>query len=422
MRWRLTQPVMAGVAGVLGMAPAAGAQASDGAAHDEIRSISARVLADSRTRSSLMSDGGAGYDESFFIAGEGDSFRLTAGAVVQFRYQYFRRRSEPNESGFSVSSLRLLFGGHIREDISFLIRMGLTGTRQVPGFAERSIEGAAEVERAYMQFRLDPNWSLRAGVQVFYLTRESEHAPQDQLGVNASPMNSVFGAGSFEGVQLHARYEHVRAWFTFGDGLRSDNTDLGDPGAADAALSFKGDWKIAGEWERFSEFTSFPGSEFAAMLGAGVHWEDGAEVGDPEEDLTLWLFVAELSFEGDGWNVYAALNVARDDFESITERTDLGFVVQGGVFVASRLELFGRFDGVYPDPDRDVDAERFRSIAVGFNHYPFGHTVNAKLSVDVISFLDDVEGSLVQPSDGTGVLAGTRSGDFGVRVQFTLAF
>ncbi len=396
---------------------------------DEVRALVAEMIADADNRTNLLQSGSTGgHDGRFFISSPDGDFTLRPGGLIMFRYTYNHREdSDPDidndEMGFRMARARLWFGGAVFDTFNYFIRMQFSGRKPGRDLEDEEVNGIAIVDRAWVGFDLDDNWSLRLGQQVSELTRENEHSPDAILGVAASATDSVFGGGGFQGVQLHGRWDDYRVWFTFSDGLRTINTDFDNPDEADYAFSFKGDYKFAGEWSQFSKFTSFRGSDFGAMLGFGFHYEDGGEVGDPVADsLELLMAILEFSVEADGWNFYTAFYYAHDNFETNGKKDDFGFVAQGGYFVTENLEPYARFDAVIPDEDREMEDDEFRTITAGFNYYPFPGTIAAKFSFAALWFLDDERGSLVSPSTNVGVLESRDDDQFAIQAQFSLAF
>ncbi len=390
---------------------------------DEIRTVVAEMLVDAEARSSLLQDEAtAGYDGKFFLASPDGDFRLNIGGLLQFRYTFNHREVEGETEGFELSRSRIWFTGEVYDSISFYLRGQFSGTYKIEGFEEASDSGALVLDRAWIKFKFDDVWSLAIGQQVSQMTRENEHAPQDQLGVASSPTDSVFGLGGFMGAELHARGENTRAWFTVSNGGRVVRSDFDNPRNADYALSVKVDHKFAGEWGQFSNFTSARGSEFAVMIGAGVHYEQGAVVGAPAMSTDLLLAVAELSFEGNGWNAYAQFQYAYDNVESPNFGSDIGFVVQGGYYIADPIEIYGRFDMVIPDNDRAVENDVFQTLTAGFNYYVFPGSNALKFSTDLTYFFNAESTSIVSPNTNTSVLASAEDNQFAVRVQLSLLF
>ncbi len=412
---------------VVAAAPAIGQGALDAGSEGDTRAIVAAMLADAGTRSSVLQSGpSAGHDGGFFIQSADGAFRLSAGGVLQFRYAYnhLTGSGEDDESGFFFPRVRLWLNGTGPGPLSYRVRGQFSGSNK-EGFAEeRTIGGFFELDQAWANIKLSDHWGLRLGQQSSEFSRENDLAPQDQLGVNASPTDSVFGFGGYQGVRLAYQGDDARLFLTFSDGMRNKNSDYDDPRNADFALTAKGDWLIAGEWSRFGDFTSRPGSEFAMMLGSGIHWENGADVGDPARNLSLLGAIAELSLEGNGWSLYSAFHYFRNTFLRTGDEhfDDYGLVVQGSLYLTDRIEPFVRFDAVFADADRPERNQDFRTITAGLNYYPFPGSSAVKASLDVMYMLDDEADALVNPSSNTGVQASTGDDQLAFRAQVTVVF
>ncbi len=376
---------------------------------------------DAAMRAALLADA-ASYPA--FVPEDFPSF--TIGGLLQTRYTISHVEDSDDVTGFSIPRARLWIKGEVTESIGYYVRGQFSGEQAVPFFEEAQIDGILELDRAYISFALSENYSLRAGQQVFEMSRENEHAPQDQLGVNASATDSVFGLGAFKGIQLHGRFEDWRFWGTYNDGSRNTNTSWAADGQADFGLTGKVDYKFSGEWSQFGQFTSFRESDFAAMIGLGAHWEDGAVAGDPAAETQLFQLVTELSLEGNGWNFYGAFHWSHNDFQMPMFVDDFGVVAQGGYFVTDDVELYGRYDVVLPDSERaDNPMERggiFQTLTAGCNHYITPASNSLKLSGDVVYFFDSEADSLVQPSDRTSVRASDEGGQFAFRLQISAQF
>lgn len=409
------------------MCQAAPDPAADAPTEAEVRLIASEAIADARTRDTLQPGSlHAGHDGVFFIAGDDGRFRLNVGGLVQFRYAYTHRSGsgEDDDQGFFFPRVRLWFNGSIAEGVTFRIRGQFSGTEKVGYAQERTVGGQLELDQAWVNLRLNDRWGLRFGQQASEFSRENELAPQDQLGVNASPTDATYGFGGYEGVRLAYQDDALRVFATYSDGMRNKNTDYTDPRNADFAMTLKAECLLAGAWSRFNDFTSRPGEEFAMMLGAGVHWENGAEIGDPAERTSLLGGIVELSLEGDGWTLFGAGHAFRNTFLSPDGRGlyDYGLVVQGGVYLAERIEPFVRFDAVFPDSDRVSRNQEFKTLTAGFNYYPFPGSNAAKFSFDIMYMFDDEAGSLVNPSSNAGVLASNSDDQLTIRAQFSLVF
>jgi len=129
---------------------------------------------------------------------------------------------------------------------------------------------------------------------------------------------------------------------------------------------------------------------------------------------------ADFSFVGDGWNAYAAGIWRNMDVSAVTSTDDFGVILQGGVFITDVDEIFGRYDGFFPDDF--AGATDFNSVTFGWNHYFSPESHAAKLTVDCTYHFDAVTGSGIKTSDGHNLLADTNDGQIGIIAQVQLVF
>ncbi len=434
---------------------------------DEVRAIVSEMLADAENRSSLLAAGGGGHDGGmFYLADSSGNFRLNVGGQIQFRYYLnFRDDTEvggnsgpnalPNrenddfESGFQTSNTRLWFTGNIVDPNLYY---NVTANFGRDG-------GDFNLEEAYAGYKWDNGFSFQWGQFVLPFLREKLVAQWYQLAADRSLTDITFDQGYSQGVQLGYAAEEFRAMLAFSDGFRSQNSEFGSVnstagnfgftgqgGESDWAITARAEIKFAGAWDQFKDFTSMPESQFAAMLGIAGHIEGSAndilvEGGDPtdptddfESETRFGGWTVDLSFEGDGWNLYFAGNGAYTDNSSSSNApagfddsiTDYGLVAQGGFFFPDTdWELFARYDGIFADDERptatnDSD-ETFSTVTVGTNYYWSGHA--AKFTFDVQYFIDNANDGLNTVTNREiGYLGSGEDGEVTVRFQFQLLF
>jgi phosphate-selective porin len=458
-----TMHLLAGAA--VGLAVAATASANTASmSTDEIRAIAAQAIADAETRTSLLQSGTAGYDSNdggFFIGSADGSFRLGITGYTQLRYNLNfgdddRAQFDDFESGFNMPNTVLIFHGQTHENIEFKIR---------GNFGEG---GNFTLEDAFGQWNFGNNMYLRFGQFKAPFLREELVDDSMQLAVARSLTNEIFNQGRSQGVEFGYRGDDFGIALMFSDGFRSANSGFATPaafpfaddglgnivpvspfgyalqggGSGDFALTARGEWKFAGTWDQFDDFTFMPGNEFGGMLGLAAHVElsgDNETITDPltgdgfDGDTTLWGWTLDLSVGGDGWNAFAAVyglhnrtevDVLNGGGSFDFDTDDYGFVVQGGIFIPNTdFELFARYDGVLVDDDeRDPNDtpgfEDFVSqVTVGGNYYLHGHA--AKFTLDLTYFFEEVN-----PLAGNDATNNYLGGDdeFAVRAQFQFAF
>ena len=173
---------------------------------------------------------------------------------------------------------------------------------------------------------------------------------------------------------------------------------------------------LAGRWKALKDFTSFPDDEPTIALGAGILYEDQDRVDPADVDWTLLRWTVDVAMEMGGANLFAAL-VASHRAEEGQETLDQdGLVVQGGVFVTDKWELFAQ----YLWGDADGEAVDLRVVTIGVNRYVVYHRL--KWTADVGLGLSEVGG--FWSSTGAGWRR-DRTGEDGqvvVRAQLQLLF
>jgi hypothetical protein len=316
---------------------------------------------------------------------------------------------EDTTTGFQARRTKIWAKGNVAENWGF----------KVQGNFNRD-GGDFELEDAYITNDINDSWSWQFGQFRLPLLREDSVSSANQLAVERSLTNEVFRQNRSQGVQFNYTGDAFRFMGAFSDGLRTQNTDFNSMAEADYALTGRFEWKWAGDWAQFEDFTSWQGDDNAGMLGAAIHYQGGGETGGPTADIDVLRATADISFEGNGWNAFGAFIYDDTEPDGFDSTTNYGWLVQGGVFLNEQWELFGRYDMTMPDDDLDLDD--FSTITAGVNYYitPQSHAV--KFTGDVQYFLDEVDGGLTVITTGAGNLPDDSDGQFVIRLQFQLVF
>jgi hypothetical protein len=157
------------------------------------------------------------------------------------------------------------------------------------------------------------------------------------------------------------------------------------------------------------------------MVGGALHWQSGGDT-VATSDTDLWMATIDGTMEGAGWNVYAAGIYRNIDPNPGSEVKDMGFLIQGGFFVAPQWELFGRYDITMPDDDRTGSEQDFSTITLGVNHYVVPESHVAKATIEFIYFLDNPSESIVPTSTLTPLLPSDSDSQWSILGQFQLVF
>lgn len=388
------------------------------AAHAESESDAAMARL-AELRAGATAAPAAGHDGSAFYVGSDDgAYKLKVGGMMQFRY-VLNFRDEPTDTdedvtnGFQLRRTRLEFAGNvINKDTTFLVQTDFNRSG-----------GTATVLDAWVRHALNESWGLRFGQFKLPLLREELVSGKRMLAADRSITNGVFTQARSQGVQIEYDGDRARFAAAFSDGLNTLNTDFDSSSEADYALTGRVDVRFAGDWKQFADFTSWRGSDFAAMLGAAAHWQGGGSTGGTT-DTDVLEYTVDLSLEGNGWNAFGAFIGRNTDPSGGEEADDFGVVVQGGVFLTQKTELFARYDVVIPDDNRGSGDEDFSTVTVGVNHYFVEKSHAAKFTADLLYFLDAQADSsaLVGRSTGVGLLPDAEDGQVAARFQFQLLF
>lgn len=425
--------------GLGGTALAADQQAWSGVNADEVRAIVAEMLSDAQTRSSLLANGAtAGYDKNFFLASADGNFRLNVSGIIQFRYIVNYRESgarnplppaavvDDISPGFQIRRTKLNFEGNIFDPNLFY---------RVRGDFQRN-NGNFNLDYAYAGYKFENGFTATWGQFRVPFNNEELVGDQYQLAVERSLISSIFGEDYSQGVMLGWEGEYLRAAVSATNGFASRNQDF-NAHNADYALTGRLEWMFAGAWNDFKQFTSPQGSQFAGKVGGAVHWEESRDDPAIANRTQNLRYTADASVKGDGWNLYGAFHGAHTADEVNPSFDDFGFLAQGGIYITDKLEPFARYEFLYPDRDRTVNAvtgtggnRNLHVVTGGVNYYFYGQA--AKFTFDTVWIINDsrfndfttgqAPGFVNPINTGTGLLTGTGRNQLAFRVQFQLLF
>ncbi|MDX2119047.1 MAG: hypothetical protein SFY96_12775 [Planctomycetota bacterium] len=438
---------------------------------DQSRAYSAELAADAQTRSSLLAPAASGSN-GFTISDQSGNYKLTIGGTVQFRYTLDSRsdgvqgtgpgatnvnKDDSLTMGFNNPITRLSFSGNIHNpDLTFKVSALVSGASQNTfdnsGNQSGTTNSGFVLEDAYGQYKYDNGMYVKWGQFKLPTVREEIVGDEYSLAAGTSVINGLFTPGRTQGIEVGYTAESFRMMADFGDGVTSANTDYNSRFEADYALSLRGEFKFAGDWSRFNDFTSFRSQDFAAMVGGGIHWEQGGNSGngDNASNATLGnestLYTLDGSLEGAGWNAFAAFTGTTTDGDARNSISTYSLLIQGGVFVSEQAEIFARYEGIFADSEstgvgagNELDPSDFHFLTVGANYYIIPDSHAAKVTADAVISLNENAGLVnnavqtastqnigpfIRGGGGTnnGVLGDGDSGEVALRLQFQLLF
>jgi hypothetical protein len=359
------------------------------------------VLRDAQRRSAILAGeapAGAGYDGGFFI--RSGAFELRPSIAALFRHTATwadaagARGEDVTESGFEIRRIDLKLGGTaFSPDLEYAIIW------KTPREGGRPV-----LDEAFILWRPGGGpWGFKLGQFDDNVYQEFNVGFKRQLAAEKSLLNEVMMEGCFDIVQgaalvYGAADKPVRLDVALHDGALSMNTPYFDSPSDVAVrehfgLSGRAEWKLAGQWKDYRDFSARDAREDLLVLGIGA-------------DITQGIF-ADAGGAGTGGNrTFAALDVQWElarpkigifgavvcDHTSFhgpeEDRLNWGALVQAGWAIDRRWEVFLRYDIMFLDDEfLPAGAEDvFHEITTGVTYFlspdgSFGH--RAKLTFDI---------------------------------------
>jgi len=331
---------------------------------------------------------------------------------IQARYNLntsdgYTGTTEDIYNGFEMGHTRLGVKGQIHSRVKYFFQ----GEFSSSGGGFTLLDGFATID-------LNDDVQVLVGQTFLPYSRGFYTSPAYSLAVEKSVTTAFFPGNRAQGVMLTYNGDRFRGRVMFSDGDSTANTAYTSSSEADYAITGRVDWLAAGDWDQFNDFTSFRGSDFGALVGAGVHWQDGGNTGGTT-DMSLLAATADVGLEFDGANLFGAVHWQRME-TTAGDYDDFGVVLQGGVFVSDIVELFARYDAIFADSDRPLNGD-FNTVTAGLNYYLIPESHAAKLTFDVQYFLDDQASSPVSANTTLGVLGSTDE-QYNLRAQLQVMF
>ncbi|KAA0216785.1 MAG: hypothetical protein DYG94_06020 [Leptolyngbya sp. PLA3] len=393
-----------------------------GAATAESTLTSRETVPDSADHTSLQNAAAVGHDGRFFLARNDGTFRLQIAGELQFRYYgTFNATSSVDdyESGFQHNRTRLEFRGNVI-DPRLTYRILTNFNRET---------GVLELQDAYAEYELENNTRIRWGQFKLPFDRESfATGPTSVQGVEASVLSSIFRLDRSQGIMLNFQAERWQIHAALSDVRRALNTAYQSGAEAEFALTGRAEFRLGhAPWKQFRDQTAFRGDKTGFLIGLGGHWQQEGATGAPASTtgtVNLYQCTIDVGFEADGWNALAAYTgrVFDGTGDSVY---DSGGLIQAGVFVSEKAELFARYTHLVPDDDRTGGHDDFAAVTGGLNWYfiPSSHAL--KFTGEVTWYPDPQadSASLVKaPDTAIGLLGDSDGGQFTLGLQMQLLF
>jgi len=378
----------------------------------EVAQTVQEILRDAEKRTQLLQVSGdltAGYDKGFFIRSSDGNFEMRPSVLFQFRNitNVITGDDDDVQNGFELRRLRPRIDGNaFSKDFTYSIVLDTSRST-----------GNVTLLDAWAQYRFQPMWAVKFGQFRNSWVHEGDTPDANQLTVERSLVDSILAGSQTDRVQgvslIYGGVDAtpIRLEATFDDGANSKNTDFQDTNTSYGA-SLRGEYKLAGKWADYRDFSARSTKQDLLVFGAGADWSEGSD-GNPN----ILRTTVDIQYEtATRWNFYAALNgnVIEDAGES---SFDWGGLVQGGYAIDQRWEPFVRYDVVVLDDNAGGD-DAFNEFTVGVGYYlgPNGsYGSRAKITVDMLYLPDGAPSN----QTGVGVLA-SDDAEFVFRTQLQL--
>jgi hypothetical protein len=394
----------------------------------------AELRADSANRTSFSAAAGAGWDKNFWIS-DGGNNSLHVGGTTQFRYNVSVRDDsvvgdqDDFTHGFNSPTNRLRFWGTIWDKaLGYKIEGNFSSEN--PG------GGTFTLEDAYGTYDFGNNFVLGWGQWKLPLNRADIVDNEYQLSADRSIASAAFSGGYVQGIKGVYTTEMVKVSGSFHDGQRnlpsiltnSQNTDFTSSLEADYALGLRVDVQAMGnDWNRWNDYTSWKSAKDNGLLiGGAINWQSGGETGGTA-DADALNYTLDISFEGQGWNIYGAFYGSRLDFGGGSEFDNFGGEIGGGFFFNDQFEVFARWDGLFLDDDAFGGDTDIHFATLGMNYYLSPESHAAKFTGQfsyAFNETSNVFGASGMVGDTTryGYLGQSDDGEWAITLQMQVMF
>jgi hypothetical protein len=376
----------------------------------------------------------AGYslDKGFYIRTDDGNFLLHPWAFIQGRDAYaYQSVSTSNghqgQNGLEMPRAKFILDGNVfSRDLTYQLIWATT---------TNDTTGGPDLQDAWGRYHLPGTiFAFEGGNIRNPVDHEQLLFATKSLGPERSIVNSVLlnGDDIVKGAMLSAGYDtpgSLRGELAFTGGERNvDTTFQGFPSnPATWGLAGRAEWKLFGDWDDYSQFTSLDDKSELLVVGGGTDFTQGGgtsaltHVLDVQYNLPdgLSLYAAYLGryVSNDGGlpntNGHPATGAAPfGDTYDATARFTAAYVIQ------RRFEPFFRYEYLHFDA-REFSAPTnndISDITLGANYYFFGQRVKASFAASYLP-----QGSPVSSTLGD-VLTTHRGQEIILQTQVQLIF
>jgi hypothetical protein len=363
-----------------------------------VADTSAMVMHDAERRSHFLEMGEmtAGYvpNKGFIIRSEDGNFLMHPWMFIQVRNVTNYRepgsdgKSSETQNGFEIPRMKLIFDGNVfSPDLTYQFIWATSDTT-----------GNLGLQDAWARYHFPKSqWAVQAGQirdpvdheQIMYATRSLTPERSIVNNVLLNSDNIVKGADVAYGYDLPSP---VRFEVAITDGMRNFDTNFQDypTNPANWGAAGRVEWKLAGNWKDYEQFTALGDEQDLMVLGGGVDYTEAGAAGS-------LIYVGDVQYDApSGLMIYAAYlgRYTRDNSGPIgtnggatstsgppADTYDSTVRVMAAYLIDKHFEPFARYEYLHIDPHElpaTAAHDEIHDITLGFNYYFHGH--RAKIS------------------------------------------
>ncbi|CAN5639961.1 hypothetical protein BH09PLA1_BH09PLA1_08930 [soil metagenome] len=379
-----------------------------------------RVMEDANRRSQLLAEmpmSSSWNNGKLLFQSDDGNFVLHPSFQFQFRSVTAARYTSSDynvEDGFELRRMKLGVDGNVfspKTTFNFL-------------WATNRKDGSVQLEEAWVRQALTAEWSILGGQFKTPFAHESIVSSKRVLAAERT-LGTVFFTGGDNFVQgvsgIYSR-DTWRAQAAFHDGARNNfNQGFRDfpTNNADWGAGGRVEFKIAGDWKAYDDFSALSAKKELLVIGGGVDYTEAgntaflletidAQYKNPNGLAVYGAFIGRFTRNGP---VSPATPTAPEN-----DLFDWSLVVQGSYLLKNNWEPFLRYDLLRFDEDGLATGSEniVHTITVGANYYFHGH--DSKLTFDLL-YLPN--GSPIA-EDGAGILVSDGDAEIIFRAQYQL--
>jgi len=373
-------------------APATRPAVSQEPLQERARQTTEEMIRDANLRSERldMSSIATGYlkGKGFLISSDDGNFLLHPWAFIQVRNATNYRENgkhgheSDTENGFELPRMKFILDGNVLSpDLTYQFI-----------WATNDTTGNLGLQDAWARYHL-PNtpWALRAGPIRDPFDHEEIIFGTRTLTPERSIVNNVFvnGDGVVKGASVAYGYDTnapIRSEVAFTGGERNFNTTFQTfpTNSANWGVAGRVEWKLAGKWEDYTQFTALGDKQPLLVMGAGADYTEAGDTG-----ALMHVVDAQLNTPS-GLSVYAAYlgrytrhnggapgtNGGLSGAGPTANTYDSTFRLMAGYLIDQRLEPFARYEYLHFNKF-ELPASATHTVlhdfTVGFNYYILSH-------------------------------------------------